>query len=381
MEKFKILNGRVSFYQWDFDQKLAVLDDTVTEVHFPLGTERCPPLPVYEHEGQRAVDVPNILLQTAGMKRVYAFVKDDLGGRTICTEVFRVNEKPKPDDYVYTEVEVWTAEKAVQKALQEAKDSGDFTGPPGPKGDPGVVKFVVVNELPETDTENAIYLVPVADGAEDNLFDEYIFVDGAWEKIGSAAVAVDMTGYVKNTDYAAVGVYGLVKTKSSTDDGIYLQNGNMAISEATSNNIDTRKTRRPIVPTNLDYAVKVGLTTNTIALTDEEEAAACSWLGAVEKMGAGNGWRVYGVYADGTPWEVPIVNAATVATLPWRGVGGTVIVGEPTADNHATTKAYVDGLVGDIKTTLDSIIAIQESLIGGKETAETEEMEAMENGI
>ena len=137
MEKFKILNGRGSFYQWDFDQKLVVLDDTVTEAHFPLGTERCPPLPVYEYNGQRVVDVPNILLQTDGVKRVYAFVEDDRGGRTICTETFRVNAKPKPDDYIYTETELWTAEKAVQKALQEAKDSGDFKGDPGPKGDPG----------------------------------------------------------------------------------------------------------------------------------------------------------------------------------------------------------------------------------------------------
>ena len=131
MEKFKILNGRGSFYQWDFDQKLAVLDDTVTEVHFPLGTDGCPPLPVYEQNGQRVVDVPNILLQTAGVLRVYAFVVDDLGGRTICTETFRVNERAKPDDYIYTETELWTAEKAVLKALQEAKDSGDFKGDPG----------------------------------------------------------------------------------------------------------------------------------------------------------------------------------------------------------------------------------------------------------
>ena len=172
MEKFKILNGRGSFYQWDFDQKLAVLDDTVTEVHFPLGSESCPPLPVYELGGQRVVDVPNILLQTDGMKRVYAFVKDAFGGRTICTETFRVNARAKPDDYIYTETERWTAEKAVQKALQEAKDSGAFKGDPGPKGDPGVVKFVVVAELPETDTENAIYLVPVTDSTKDILLSE-----------------------------------------------------------------------------------------------------------------------------------------------------------------------------------------------------------------
>jgi hypothetical protein len=176
---------------------------------------------------------------------------------------------------------------------------------------------------------------------------------------------VDLSEYVKNTDYAAVGVYGLVKTASHNDDGIYLQNGIMSLTPATNSNIDARKTKRPIVPTNLNYAVKVGLTTNTIELTDDEKTEACNWMGAVEKMGEGTGWRVYGVYADGSSWEVPIVNAAKEATLPWRGVRGTVIVGTPEADDHATNKSYVDSLVGSIESALDSIIAIQNSLIGG----------------
>ena len=282
MEKFEILNGRKSFYQWDYDQKLAVLDDTVTQVHFPLETESCPPLPVYEDNGQRVVDVPDILLQTAGVKRVYAFVEDEFGGRTICTETFRVNERAKPDDYIYTETELWTAEKAVQKALQEAKDSGDFKGDPGPKGEPGVVKFKVVNELPETDTENAIYLLPVTEGAEDNLFDEYIWVNGKWEKIGSAAVAVDMSGYVKNTDlvkpYEKAGLVNV--NPSAYGIGAYPSNGYLYINPAPNADIDAKTNAcLPIVPSNLDYAVMVALTTNSIALTDEEKAAAQEWLG------------------------------------------------------------------------------------------------------
>ena len=277
MEKFKILNGRKSFYQWDFDQKLAVLDDTVTQVHFPLGAESCPPLPVYELDGQRVVDVPDILLQTSGMKRVYAFVEDEFGGRTICTETFRVNERAKPDDYIYTEQELWTAEKAVQKALQEAKDSGKFKGDPGPKGDPGVVKFKVVNELPETDTENAIYLLPVTEGAEDNLFDEYIWVNGKWEKIGSAAVAVDMTGYVKNTDIATSTTPGVVIAGEGT---MMASNGKLNIFKAKDEEIIAKSNLyRPIVPANLDLAVKEGICNNSITLTAEEMAAVRAWLG------------------------------------------------------------------------------------------------------
>ena len=40
-------------------------------------------------------------------------------------------------------------------------------------------------------------------------------------------------------------------------------------------------------------------------------------------------------------------------------------VGEPLDDMDAANKGYVDGLVGDISSALDSILAIQESLIGG----------------
>jgi hypothetical protein len=57
-----------------------------------------------------------------------------------------------------------------------------------------------VTELPTEDiVENAIYLVPALDGAEPDLFDEYIYTNGAWEKIGNAAVSVDLSEYVKKT--------------------------------------------------------------------------------------------------------------------------------------------------------------------------------------
>ena len=47
-----------------------------------------------------------------------------------------------------------------------------------------------------------------------------------------------------------------------------------ALIEAKTNNF------QPVVPSNLDYAVKVGVTTNTKELTTEEKANACNWLGA-----------------------------------------------------------------------------------------------------
>lgn len=168
----------------------------------------------------------------------------------------------------------------------------------------GTIKFKTVAELPETGEENVIYLLPAMNSQEQNLYDEYIYTNDAWEKIGSAAVEVDLTDYVKNTDYATDKNFGIVKASDTygighnTAAGLYIRPAN--------NNEINRKTDayHPIVPTRLDYAVKVGVTTNTETLTDEEKAEAQSWLGITD-------------------------------------------------------------LVGDIETALDRIIAIQEELIGG----------------
>jgi hypothetical protein len=41
----------------------------------------------------------------------------------------------------------------------------------------------VVDELPAVGEPNMIYLVPTKDGSGNNMFDEYLWVDGAWEWI------------------------------------------------------------------------------------------------------------------------------------------------------------------------------------------------------
>ena len=57
--------------------------------------------------------------------------------------------------------------------------------------------------------------------------------------------------------------------------------GALAINKATDALLLAKANNfQPVVPSNLDYAVKVGVTTNTTELTDEEKQAACNWLGA-----------------------------------------------------------------------------------------------------
>lgn len=52
-----------------------------------------------------------------------------------------------------------------------------------------------VDALPETGKQNTIYLVPSASQTAQNAFDEYLYVNGKWEPIGTTTV--DLTGYLK----------------------------------------------------------------------------------------------------------------------------------------------------------------------------------------
>lgn len=121
--EFEILDGRDSFYQWDFNQKLLVLDAAVEQVHFADG-ENALVCVVYEKDGRRLVDVPNILLQREGELLFFAVA----GSRTLYSRRFRISGREKPDDYIYTETEIRSVEKIVEEMLADVPPQVDLTG-------------------------------------------------------------------------------------------------------------------------------------------------------------------------------------------------------------------------------------------------------------
>ena len=63
-------------------------------------------------------------------------------------------------------------------------------------------KYKVVEVLPETGETNVIYLVPSPRPSEKNIKDEFIWVDGSWEQIGSTEI--DLSDYAHKGDVVAV---------------------------------------------------------------------------------------------------------------------------------------------------------------------------------
>jgi hypothetical protein len=63
------------------------------------------------------------------------------------------------------------------------------------------MEYSIVTELPSTGEAGVIYLMS-NDGENPNIYDEYIWVNNAFEKIGTTAV--DMSGYLKSSDVTAI---------------------------------------------------------------------------------------------------------------------------------------------------------------------------------
>lgn len=95
---------------------------------------------------------------------------------------------------------------------QEGQTEYQFVNLKGDKGDAGAIKMIIVQELPATGQDDTIYLVPLEEPeSQENKYAEYIYVDNAWELLGKIGIQVDLTDYVKNTDYATSSKGGVVK--------------------------------------------------------------------------------------------------------------------------------------------------------------------------
>lgn len=103
----EIHDGRKDLFQWDLGRRLIVADADCNEIHFYNKTENSPlTCRIYEENGERLVNVPNVLLQEAMPITAYAYLEDETKSYTKKKTVLRVFPRPKPAEYVYTETEV-----------------------------------------------------------------------------------------------------------------------------------------------------------------------------------------------------------------------------------------------------------------------------------
>lgn len=119
-----IEGGRSCLYQWDVGQRLEVVNSDVLEVHFSnavIGAALV--CEVYEEDGRRFANIPNVLLQQAWAIQAHGCC--ELRVRDV--QVIRVVRREKPADYVYTETEVKRYED-LDKRLRALEENGGGGG-------------------------------------------------------------------------------------------------------------------------------------------------------------------------------------------------------------------------------------------------------------
>lgn len=211
---------------------------------------------------------------------------------------------------------------------REDESSYSYVDLKGEKGEPGAIKMVIVNELPLVGSEDTIYLVPVDDPEQSNRYDEYIYVNNTWEKLGGIQVEVDLTDYVKNTDYATSNKGGVFKTGNGIQVG---SNGAIKGVEYTYAEYQNRGVNDVLAKGTLENVITgKGLVSNTDYATNLNAGVI-----------VGN--NALNIYSNGK------VYCAERTYTQYQNDNNNYFIGKGTLENVLNAK------IGDIDSVLDSI--------------------------
>lgn len=314
----KIYDGRNEFYQWDLDQKLIVNDPDITEVHYCNQTDDCSLVcEVYEEDGQRLVNVPNILLQEAFPIRAYAYA----GCCTKQSVVFTVKHRSKPADYVYTETEVRRWDE-FYKRLDELEL--------------GARAIIDVEELPTKDINEAL-LYRTHEGV-------YSY-DGVWRRVVNEGDLKSMKADIekKQDTISFDGEYDAEVNKAATVETVIRK-----VAEIVANapeDFDTLKEFADWLTTHGGEAAEMN---SAIKQNADAIAGVIGSLADYVKI-VSDVKRLYCTDHNGNQTTIGYHNGMVASGIVQRNPDGSVQVPDTTGDVHAVNygsmKRYVDGYV------------------------------------
>lgn len=205
--------------------------------------------------------------------------------------------------------------------------------------------FKLVTSLPSSGESNKIYIVKDGSDAND-VYQEYYYTNGAWEKIGTHTVKVDLTPYAKKTeavinmDFRGVASDGSSTSNTSIRNLVYtLGDGRVKVADVPL--AEPRTTGgRPYAGQNgfmraSDKAKLDGIADGANNYT--LPTASASVLGGI-LIGYGTSGRNYAVLLDGS--------GKAYVNVPWTDTNTTYGLATSTNDGlmKASDKAKIDGI-------------------------------------
>lgn len=225
--------------------------------------------------------------------------------------------------------------------------------------------FKLVTSLPSSGESNKIYIVKDGSDAND-VYQEYYYTNGAWEKIGTHTVKVDLTPYAKKTeavinmDFRGVASDGSSTTNTSIRNLVYtLGDGRVKVADVPL--AEPRTTRgRPYAGQNgfmraSDKAKLDGIADGANNYT--LPTASASVLGGI-LIGYGTSGRNYAVLLDGS--------GKAYVNVPWTDTNTTYDLSPyaKTADVNVALSKKVDVVSGKGLSTEDFTAALKTKLNG-----------------
>lgn len=225
--------------------------------------------------------------------------------------------------------------------------------------------FKLVTSLPSSGESNKIYIVKDGSDAND-VYQEYYYTNGAWEKIGTHTVKVDLTPYAKKTeavinmDFRGVASDGSSSTNTSIRNLVYtLGDGRVKVADVPL--AEPRTTGgRPYAGQNgfmraSDKAKLDGIADGANNYT--LPTASASVLGGI-LIGYGTSGRNYAVLLDGS--------GKAYVNVPWTDTNTTYDLSPyaKTADVNAALAKKVDVVSGKGLSTEDFTTALKTKLNG-----------------
>lgn len=249
--------------------------------------------------------------------------------------------------------------------------------------------YIVASTLPTSNIdENKIYVVPGTETESGNIYIEYIYVNGAWEKVGEFKPDVDLSNYVTFDDAATTSKAGVMSASDKSKlDGItasadsvsftQTKTSGTALGTITINGTGTTIYGSEVTVTQTQTSgtevgkITVDGTTTTLYSTNEYElpTATSSTLGGV-KLGSDTTQTVSANSVTSTASRTYAVQLNSsdqmVVNVPWSNTTYSAATSSAAGLMSASDKAKLDAI--DAGANDYELPIASDSALGGIET-------------
>lgn len=218
------------------------------------------------------------------------------------------------------------------------------------------ISFEVVDSLPPTGESNKIYLVPKTPGQSQDGYNEYIYVNSGWERIGSTDIDLSQYATINYvTSSISTAVAGLASEEYVTS-AIGTATADMATNASVDSKLSSYVTNETLTSTLNNYALSSAIPTSLSQLTNDAGFATLSEVQSLlENYVAEN--ELETALAGKQDTLVSGTNIKTINGYSILGEGNIQIQGGSGGDISIATEDTVGGILATDNSTVEGVEA------------------------